>query len=147
MHTPPLETEATHGSCAARKKRLKLRGLVGLVTMLVLVAVVTVPALASTDQAAEQVVNQAQNAVQKGEEEEPVSQAIDQAHNKNQAVDQSSVQEAGGSFNDLEAVFFLLGSIIVFLIVGALAYRIFRGSRNHTYGGLSSSFWRMRKRD
>jgi hypothetical protein len=116
------------------------------VTMLVLVAVVTVPALARTDQAAQEVANRAQGAVEKGEEEEPVSQAIDQAHNQNQTVDQSSVQEAGGSLSGLEAAFLLVGTIALFVIVGALAYRIFRGSRNHTYGGLGSSFWRMRRR-
>jgi hypothetical protein len=113
--------------------------------MLVLVAVVTVPALARGDKAVEQVVNRAQGAVEKGEDS-AVSQAIDQAHNNNnQAVDQSSVQ-AGDSFTGVEAVFFLLGSIILFLIVGALAYRIFGGSRNPTNGGLDSSFWRMRRR-
>ena len=113
--------------------------------MLVLVAVVPAPALARGDQAAEEVVYRAQGAVQKGEEEEPVSQAIDQAHNQNQAVDQSSAQ-AGGSFSVLEAVFFLVDTISLFLIVVALAYRIFGGSRNPTYGGLGSSFWRMRRR-
>src|SRR5438270_435332 len=101
--------EAARGSCAAHK-RWKLRGIV-LVTMLVLVAVVTVPALARTDQAAQEVVNRAQGAVEKGEEEEPVSQAIDQAHNQNQAVEQNSVQESGGSLSGLEAVFLLVGTI------------------------------------
>ena len=144
VHTPPLETEAIHGSRAADKKAWKLRGLVGLATMLVLVAVVTVPALARGDQAAEQVVDRAQGAVEKGEDN-AVSQAIDQAHNNNQSVDPSSVR-AGGSFTGVEAVFFILGSSILSLIVGALAYGIFRGSINHTYGGSDSSVWRMRRR-